>query len=70
MKNKHMNHKTYPETLKSKTWAELRYIAKDAKETLAANPDNDNAGYYADEINYVCSEMHVRKNLGDYGPRK
>ena len=60
---KTMNHTEYPETLKTKTESELRFIAKDAKAAIDANPKGENAGYYADEVNYVCNEVHRRKNI-------
>jgi len=59
---KRMDHAAYPKSLKSKSWAELRFIIDDCKAALAANPDGENAGYYADEINYACSEIYRRKN--------
>ena len=63
---KHIDHNAYPESLKSKGEAELRFIAKDAKEAHDAMPDGPNAGYYLDEINYVSSEIHRRRNPTQY----
>jgi hypothetical protein len=57
---KTMNHVAYPKTLKSKTVAELRYIARDAREAVEANPTGENAGYYADEISYAAMELKRR----------
>lgn len=57
-----MDHNEYPESLKSKTHAELHFIANDAKAAMEANPEGENAGYYADEVNYVCNELHRRRN--------
>lgn len=58
---KHMDHNAYPESLKTKSFDSLLFIARDAQAALAANPDGENAGYYADEINYACMEMHRRR---------
>ena len=56
-----INHTDYPKTLKHKTDSELRYIINDCKLALAVNPYGDKVGYYADEINYCCNELHKRK---------
>lgn len=66
---KKMDHNDYPKSLKSKPWAALQYIMKDARAAIRANPDNENVGYYQDEINYCCNEMNNRKTIGQYGPR-
>ena len=58
---KNMDHKNYPKSLKTKTEAQLRFIIKDCQEALAANPDNENSGYYSDEICYCASELHARQ---------
>ena len=65
-----MDHNAYPESLMTKTWAELQWIAKDAQTFLKVFPDNPNAGYYQDEINYCANEIQIRKDLGVYSPRK
>jgi len=62
MQTKFMDHAEYPESLKTKSFEELYFIAKDARATLKANPNGDNAGYYQDEINYVCNEINRRRN--------
>jgi hypothetical protein len=59
---KTMDHIAYAKSLKSKSDAALRYIAKDAQEAINAMPEGENADYYADEINYVAMELHQRKN--------
>jgi len=56
-----MNHTNYPKKLKKKSHAELRYIIKDCQEALNAMPAGENAGYYADEINYCANELNRRK---------
>jgi len=56
-----INHTEYPKTLKRKTVEMLRFIIKDCREALTANPDNPKAGYYADEICYCSSELHRRQ---------
>mgnify|MGYP000613302340 CR=1 FL=1 len=64
MMNKQMDHAAYPESLKSKSENQLRFIMKDAYEALKANPDNPNAGYYQDEINYCLNELARRRKEG------
>ena len=59
---KRMDHTAYPESLKEKSWAELRLIIEDAKAALAAHPETENASYYADEICYASNEIYLRKN--------
>lgn len=56
-----MDHTEYPESLKSKSWTELMFISKDAREALAALPGGENVSYYADEICYVANEMAKRR---------
>jgi hypothetical protein len=58
---KRMDHTEYPRSLKGKSEASLRYIIQDAKEAIAANPDNPNCGYYQDEINNCCTELYRRR---------
>lgn len=60
---KKMDHTEYPKKLKEKTYEELIFIRKDAQLTLKADPGNPNAGYYADEINYVSNELYRRNNI-------
>ena len=59
--DKKMDHAAYPELMKTKTEDELRFIIKDAQQAMAANPDNPNNGYYADEVNYAVNELHRRR---------
>lgn len=61
MMNKHMDHVAYPESLKTKSDQQLRFIMKDAYEAMKANPDNPNNGYYQDEINYCANEINRRQ---------
>lgn len=56
-----IDHIAYPESLKTKTDAELHFIAKDAYEAMRAMPEGPKAGYYADEVNYVANELHRRR---------
>ena len=58
---KRMDHNEYPKSLRSKSEAMLRYIIKDAQAAIAANPENPNCNYYADEINYCASEIYSRR---------
>ena len=57
---KEMDHIEYPKSLKSKDDAALRYIMADAHAALLAMPDGENAGYYADEVNYCGDELARR----------
>lgn len=75
MMNKQMDHAAYPESLKTKSDQQLRFIMKDAYEAMKANPDNPNNGYYQDEINYCANEINRRQRgvkaqispkVGDY----
>ena len=58
-----INHIEYPKSLKSKSIESLRFIIKDAKEALKANPNSAKAGYYADEICYAGMELKARQTL-------
>lgn len=60
MGDKVMNHTEYQERIAKLPSAALRYVAKDAQETLAAMPDGPNAGYYADEVCYCADELAKR----------
>jgi hypothetical protein len=59
-RNIEINHAEYPESLRSKSRAELLFIMKDASEARAANPYGPKAGYYADEIHYAGKELRKR----------
>jgi len=59
--DKKMNHGSYQKNLRTKDIAALHFIIKDAGEAIAANPDNPNNGYYADEIHYAYMELKRRK---------
>ena len=58
--DKKMDHTEYPKKLKRKTEDELRFIRKDAKEAVEANPENPNNGYYQDEVIYASQELRRR----------
>lgn len=58
---KKMDHAKYQAALKNKSWAELSYIISDASETIQANPEGENAGYYMDEIHYASMEIRYRQ---------
>ena len=55
-----INHKDYPENLKTKTDAQLHFAIKDAQQAIAAYPEGYKAGYYADEIHYCAMELKKR----------
>jgi dTDP-4-amino-4,6-dideoxygalactose transaminase len=58
---KTMDHAAYIKKTKRMSQAELLFVIKDASEALEAQPYGQNAGYYADEINYCSMELHKRK---------
>lgn len=58
---KKMDHTAYPKMCRTISDAELRYIISDCRAALAAMPNGENAGYYADEINYAAAELNRRK---------
>lgn len=64
---KTMNHAEYQKKMKTLSWACLEYICDDAREAIATNPDNENNGYYQDEINYASNEMFKRKSRNFFG---
>jgi len=57
MTTKTMNHAEYQKNMARKSWAELKFIIKDAGEALDANPEGYNAGYYQDEIHYAAAAL-------------
>ncbi len=61
---KRMDHYAYPVSLFNKSDEELRFIIKDANEAMRAMPDGENAGYYADEVNYAADEIARRRRTG------
>lgn len=61
-----MDHAAYQAKLKGKTWDELQFIINDAREAIQANPDNVNAGYYADEIHYASAEIRRRQQTRSF----
>ena len=63
-----MDHIAYPESLKSKSWAELNFIVQDCRRAMEALPDNPKNGHYADEIAYVASEKARRLRFGTIDP--
>lgn len=64
MSQKTMNHSEYQKNLKSKSFAELMFIVKDANEAAhnAQQMKCSNEGYYLDEIHYASAEMRRRQN--------
>lgn len=56
-----MDHARYQKMLRTKDVAALRFIISDAQEAIAANPENPNNGYYADEICYAGMELARRQ---------
>ena len=66
--DKVMDHAKYQRDLKTKSVESLRYIIKDAREAIQANPNNPNNGYYADEVHYAHAELR-RRNLPKFTKR-
>lgn len=63
MSQKIMNHGEYQKSLKNKSFAELMFIVKDAREAAhnAQQMGCPNEGYYLDEIHYASAEMRKRQ---------
>jgi hypothetical protein len=59
---KTMDHAAYQAKCRSLTEDALRFIARDAKAAIAANPEGENVGYYADEICYCVNELWRREH--------
>jgi hypothetical protein len=59
---KTMNHAEYQKGLKSKSVPELLFLCQDANEAMGAMPNGENAGYYADEVNYSAMELRNRES--------
>jgi hypothetical protein len=57
---KRMDHAAYQKKLRGLPEESLRYIIKDAREAMKANPENPNNGYYQDEISYAAMELKRR----------
>ena len=57
---KTMNHSQYQKSLKRLSVDALRFVSRDARDAVQANPDGENVGYYLDEINYVGMELVKR----------
>ena len=55
-----MDHAAYQNGLKKRTKDMLLYIMLDAQAAVDANPDGENAGYYADEVHYAAAELTRR----------
>lgn len=62
-----IDHTNYPKGLRTKSVESLRYIIKDCRAALAAMPESDKAGYYADEISYCSMEIHRRVKEAKHG---
>lgn len=58
---KTMDHAAYQKKVVHLTNDVLIYIMKDAQEAVDANPDSENAGYYADEVSYAAAELTRRR---------
>jgi len=59
-----IDHAAYPRRCRTMSDAELMFTIADAKSALAAMPDGDKAGYYADEICYAADELTRRSRGG------
>jgi hypothetical protein len=61
---KRIDHAAYPRRCRTRSEMELRFIIADARAALDAMPDNPNAGFYLDEINYCADELARRARGG------
>jgi hypothetical protein len=64
-----IDHQAYAANVRTMSDAELLFTARDAKATVDAWPDQPNAGYYLDEINYCAGELHRRRQGGQRDTR-
>lgn len=55
-----IDHSKYQKKVRKMTDASLKFVIKDCKEALEANPEGPKAGYYTDEIHYCAGELHRR----------
>jgi len=55
-----INHSEYQIKARSKSDECLRFIIRDAKEAIVANPEGEKARYYADEVCYCSMELTRR----------
>ena len=67
MRTKTMNHGRYQRQVREWDTGKLEFIIFDCKKALEANPDNPNADYYLDEINYCSQELARRKERNRRG---
>lgn len=56
-----IDHANYPKGLRNRSVSELRFIISDCRSAIAAYPNSDKSGYYADEIHYAAEELMRRK---------
>ncbi len=57
-----IDHSGYQKKVRRMSEEALRFVIKDAREAINANPDGHKAGYYADEINYCSMELSRRSS--------
>lgn len=60
---KTMDHAKYQKMVKRATIESLRYVIADCQKAIEAMPDNENNGYYADEICYCSMELAKRSKV-------
>ena len=60
---KKMNHAEYQKKLRKVSVEALHYTIKDANEASQANHENENCGYYQDEVIYARAELARRAKV-------
>lgn len=55
-----MDHDAYRRKCRGMSDDSLRWVIRDCREALDANPETDKAGYYQDEIAYCEMELAAR----------
>ena len=56
-----MDHDAYRRKVRGMSDDSLRWVIRDCREALDANPDTDKASYYQDEICYCEMELAARQ---------
>lgn len=59
-----IDHAAYPSRCRQMSDAALHFTIADCRAALAAMPDGDKAGFYADEISYAAAELARRARGG------
>jgi len=57
-----IQHGEYQTRTRNMSDSELRFVIADCKAAMEAMPNGHKVGYYADEINYSCTELKRRQD--------